>query len=52
MACITFFGMFLFVLFGGVGLFGLPLGFIHSFTRRPQVRNAKELRDIKKDLKR
>ena len=50
LAVITFCGMFLFVLFGGVGIFALPLDFIHAFTRRPQLRNSKELREHKKDL--
>jgi hypothetical protein len=43
MASITFVGMFLFVLFGGVGLFGLPLDFIYSYTRRPKVKNHVEI---------
>jgi len=47
MASITFVGMFLFVLFGGVGLFGLPLDFIYSYTKRPKVRNSTYIKDKK-----
>lgn len=42
MAFITFVGMFLFVMFGGVGLFALPIDYIHAFTRRPKLRDIKE----------
>ena len=50
MATFTFLGMFLFIIFGGVGLFGLPLDFIHEFTRRPKPKNARQLKEAKKKL--
>ena len=50
MAIITLFGMFIFVLFGGVGLFALPIDYIHAFTRRPRIRSVKERNDTKKGL--
>ena len=34
-ATVIFLGMFLFVIFGGVGLFAMPLDLIHAYTRRP-----------------
>jgi len=46
-AMFTFVGMFLFIIFGGVGLFALPLDYIHAFTRRPKFKTAKQLREAK-----
>ena len=40
MASITFIGMWLTVIFGGVGIFALPLDFIYSYTRRPKKKSA------------
>lgn len=44
MAFITFLGMFIFVVFGGVGLFALPIDYIHVFSRKPKMKSPKQLK--------
>jgi len=41
MAILSFFGWIFVVLFGGVGLFGLPIDMINEFRHRPRPRRAK-----------
>lgn len=52
MAFTSFIGNWLFVLFAGVGLFGLPLDLILEFVNRPKLRKSSEAMQIKNQLKR
>ena len=47
MAFTSFIGNFLFVLFGGVGLFALPIDLILEFINKPKLRTSKEAFEIK-----
>ena len=49
-AMVVFVGMFLFTVFGGVGLFAMPLDLIHAYTRKPVLKDAKEIKKIENDL--
>jgi LMBR1 domain-containing protein 1 len=40
MAILSFFGWILVVLFGGVGLFALPIDMINAFRHRPKLRRS------------
>ncbi|EGR30777.1 lmbr1-like conserved region family protein, putative [Ichthyophthirius multifiliis] len=51
MAFTSFIGNFLFVLFGGVGLFALPIDLIQEFINKPKLRSSKEAYEIKEILK-
>lgn len=51
MAFTSFVGNWLFVLFAGVGLFGLPLDLILEFFNRPKLRKSGEAMEIKNLLK-
>lgn len=52
MAFTSFIGNWLFVLFAGVGLFGLPIDLILEFVNRPKLRKSSEAMEIKNILKR
>jgi LMBR1 domain-containing protein 1 len=43
MAIMSFFGWILLILFGGVGLFSLPIDWINDFRRRPKPRRSDEM---------
>ena len=49
---IIFFGWFLFVVFGGIGLTALPLDMILDYFYRPQPRTAKEMAEKKVTIRR
>ena len=49
-AIMSFFGWIFLVLFGGVGLFALPLDLVNEFRMRPQARKSDEMRQIKNNL--
>jgi len=50
MAIMSFFGWILLILFGGVGLFALPIDWISDFRRRPKPRRSDEMARIKEQL--
>jgi LMBR1 domain-containing protein 1 len=50
MAILSFFGWILVVLFGGVGLFALPIDMINDFRRRPKARRSAEMRKARDAL--
>eukprot|EP01017_Pseudomicrothorax_dubius_P025556 TRINITY_DN2772_c0_g2_i5.p1 TRINITY_DN2772_c0_g2~~TRINITY_DN2772_c0_g2_i5.p1 ORF type:complete len:399 (-),score=102.13 TRINITY_DN2772_c0_g2_i5:421-1617(-) len=52
MALMSFFGWFLFVIFGGVGLTALPMDFIEGYTNRPKQRSRTEIDADKQKLRR
>eukprot|EP01016_Furgasonia_blochmanni_P033063 TRINITY_DN3424_c0_g2_i4.p1 TRINITY_DN3424_c0_g2~~TRINITY_DN3424_c0_g2_i4.p1 ORF type:complete len:483 (+),score=109.01 TRINITY_DN3424_c0_g2_i4:66-1514(+) len=52
MACMSFVGWFLFVIFGGVGLSALPLDLIHEYRTRPIIRDAKTIVNKQLELRR
>jgi hypothetical protein len=47
-----FLGYFLFVIFGGAGLAGLPIGMIVDFKNRPKLRSSSDGRLKKESLAR
>jgi len=51
MAFMSFFGWFLLVLFGGIGLSALPIDMIRSYKYRPRYRDAKDLMAKHRELK-
>jgi len=50
-SCLTMLGWFLFVIYGGVGLSALPLGFIRSYYGRPQIRSPNALKKAGAEIK-
>jgi LMBR1 domain-containing protein 1 len=40
MAIMSFFGWIFLILFGGVGLFALPIDMINDFRKRPKPRHT------------
>jgi len=46
----SFFGWIFLVLFGGVGLFALPIDMINEFRHRPKARKTKDMMDTKNNL--
>lgn len=50
MAIMSFVGWILLVLFGGVGLFALPIDWFNDFRRRPKPRRSEEMLQIKENL--
>ncbi len=51
-AFFTWIGWIFFILFGGLGLFAIPLDFIYAFTQRPKKRTQRELNQTKEELQR
>ena len=51
MAFMSFFGWWLFVLFGGIGLSALPLDLMKTFQFRPKYKDPKELMAKHRELK-
>ena len=51
MAFMSFFGWWLFVLFGGIGLSALPLDLMQQYKFRPRFRDPKDLIAQQKELK-
>lgn len=49
-ALMSFISWFLFVLFGGIGLFALPLDLLYDFCTRPKKLNEHELESMKKRI--
>jgi LMBR1 domain-containing protein 1 len=47
MALMSFVGWLLLILFGGVGLFALPIDWINDFRRRPRPRRTDEMNRTK-----
>lgn len=43
MAIMSFIGWILLILFGGVGLFALPVDWINDFRKRPKPRRSEEM---------
>lgn len=46
-AILSFFGWIFVVLFGGVGLFALPIDLINAFRHRPKPRRSSEMKKTK-----
>jgi len=46
----SFFGWILLVIFGGVGLFSLPIDMINEFRHRPKARKTAEMKRTKDNL--
>jgi LMBR1 domain-containing protein 1 len=46
----SFFGWIFLVLFGGVGLFALPIDMINEFRRRPKARRSEDMKNTKRNL--
>ena len=51
LAVISFFGWFIFVIFGGLGLFALPIDLIMAFKNRPKILSSKDAAEKKVLLK-
>jgi LMBR1 domain-containing protein 1 len=49
-ALLSFFGWVFVVLFGGVGLFALPIDMINEFRHRPVARKTGEMKKTKEKL--
>lgn len=49
-ALMSFISWFLFVLFGGIGLFALPLDLLYDFCTRPKKLNSTQLEKMKKQI--
>ena len=49
-ALMSFFGWIFLVLFGGVGLFALPIDLINEFRHRPKARKTAEMKRTKDNL--
>ena len=49
-ALMSFFGWIFVVLFGGVGLFALPIDMINQFRQRPKARRSDQMRRNKDNL--
>ncbi len=49
-ALMSFFGWIFVVLFGGVGLFALPIDMINEFRHRPKARKSAEMMHNKNNL--
>jgi LMBR1 domain-containing protein 1 len=47
---LSFFGWIFLVLFGGAGLFALPIDMINDFRRRPKLRKSSEMRKARDAL--
>lgn len=43
MAIMSFMGWILLILFGGVGLYGLPIDLINQYRRRPRARCSAQM---------
>lgn len=50
MAILSFFGWIFVVIFGGVGLFALPIDMINEFRHRPKLRKSAEMRKARDAL--
>ena len=46
----SFFGWIFVVLFGGVGLFALPIDMINNFRHRPKARKSEEMTRTRDNL--
>ena len=46
----SFFGWIFVVLFGGVGIFALPIDMINEFRHRPKARKSSEMKRTKDNL--
>jgi len=46
----SFFGWIFVVLFGGVGLFALPIDMINQFRHRPKARKSDEMKRTKDNM--
>ena len=51
MAILSFFGWFMFVLFGSIGLAALPIDLIMDFINRPKIRKGTDVMQTKTLLK-
>ena len=49
-AIMSFFGWIFVVLFGGVGMFGLPIDMINTFRHRPKARTSSSMKKTKDRL--
>lgn len=49
-ALLSFFGWILLILFGGIGLFALPIDMINEFRLRPKARKTEEMDQTRKQL--
>ena len=49
-AVLSFFGWIFLVIFGGVGLFALPIDMINEFRHRPKPRKSTEMRKTKENM--
>jgi len=49
-AIMSFFGWIFVVLFGGVGLFALPIDMINEFRHRPKARKTDEMKKTKTNM--
>lgn len=49
-AILSFFGWIFLVLFGGAGLFALPIDMINDFRRRPKLRKSAEMKKARDAL--
>ena len=50
MAFFSFIGWFLVVIFGGAGLFAIPLDMINAFRKKPVQKSYQELQKKKEEL--
>ena len=50
MAIMSFFGWILLVIFGGVGLFALPIDMINDFRHRPKLRRTEKIKKARDAL--
>jgi len=46
----SFFGWIFVVLFGGVGLFALPIDMINQFRHRPKARKSEEMKRTRDNM--
>jgi len=49
-AILSFFGWIFVVLFGGVGIFALPIDMINAFRHRPKPRKSSSMKRTKENL--
>lgn len=49
-AILSFFGWIFVVLFGGVGMFALPIDMINAFRHRPKPRKSSSMKKTKDNL--
>lgn len=52
MAMMSFIGWVFLILFGGVGLFALPIDWINAWRNRPKARRSDEMRQTRQALAR